>query len=508
MFSRKSSSIENSKWFFCAVTIFLSVLLYIKNGYQTGLGDGPEFLTFALKYQHPELYKNDLFMQSMLGMGWNERTFFGLFFSVFPNLEWAGFVAHVFITIGIVAGTLIVSNYILNNLLWATIATMTILLPLQNIDLGSTTLYFNNIQGESFANLFCIWAFVCWLYNKKSWSIVMIVAATFFHPLIGLQVFIMFLGAYVFTILLTKNTSDLKIVVYASVFYFVCVGWYILKILLGHQNESTNVSEAEFIDLTFHFVSSCHFEPHSFSRKGYILTIFSMVTGLFWYRKNNLFFHSILLILLLGYVIYVMGYYSNIFFIITSQWFRTTMWAIFLGIIAFFALIKKNGVVSKAVLYSSFALSLLFAFLPNKSPHYYPWINVSLKDDEIEMANACKRLTDTDAVFIQPYQFSALKYHGERASYVELFRVLRARKDIKVWYGRLFQVYHLDKETKTARNENLDKILSQNYDMLSDNDLQNLNRNGVGFAIFPVSHKSDFVTLYQNKTYKLLRIGN
>ena len=197
MFSRKSSSIENSKWFFCAVTIFLSVLLYIKNGYQTGLGDGPEFLTFALKYQHPELYKNDLFMQSMLGMGWNERTFFGLFFSVFPNLEWAGFVAHVFITIGIVAGTLIVSNYILNNLLWATIATMTILLPLQNIDLGSTTLYFNNIQGESFANLFCIWAFVCWLYNKKSWSIVMIVAATFFHPLIGLQVFIMFLGAYV-----------------------------------------------------------------------------------------------------------------------------------------------------------------------------------------------------------------------------------------------------------------------------------------------------------------------
>ena len=69
-------------------------------------------------------------------------------------------------------------------------------------------------------------------------------------------------------------------------------------------------------------------------------------------------------------------------------------------------------------------------------------------------------------------------------------------------------MYHLDKETKTARNENLDKILSQNYDMLSDNDLQNLNRNGVGFAIFPVSHKSDFVTLYQNKTYKLLRIGN
>ncbi|HTF80746.1 MAG TPA: hypothetical protein VL947_03440 [Cytophagales bacterium] len=491
-------------------SIIYVVLLYLRYGYQIGIEDGPEFLTFAKIAHDPSLYKNDLFMQSMLDMGWNERTLFGKFYAIFPNLEWAGWITHALLALAMILGIQVCAYNLLQDFWWAQLAVLTQLILFNNIEIGGNMLYFNDIQGESFANTLGVWAFAAWLYKRKPLSIVLLTVATWFHPLIGFQLFLIFTGSYLLYSFYHKTFADIKNMMLAVLAYFICAGWLILFIFIGHKSGPNMVSTHEFMDLTYKFALMCHFTPHVFSRKGYILLSICVLAGLYYFSKRHKELAAILIVLLLGYAIYAIGYYSDSYLITSSWWFRTNMWTKFLGLLALCALLQEQvkgigyKIIPILVLLLSFVLPILFV---TDNKYLFPWKDLRKDNDEIDIAIAVKNMTHKDAVFIQPFFFSALKYFGERASYVEYHRILRSRATIKIWYDRLGEVYALDKRIDVARNPLLIETMDTNYSRLTSEDLDKLKQKGVQYMItFKSTAYPGRPVLYENNTYKLIEL--
>ena len=492
------------------ISLLLTLCIYIVYGYQLGLEDGPEFLPFAKVIQNPFLYKNDLFVKSMLAMPWNERTIFGLFFSMFESLEWAGFIVHVILTFFLVLGVFKLSEVILKDFWWSLLLTLIYFLITLQIEIGSTTLYYHNIQGETFANTFIIWALVALVYQREKLTFLLIGLATYFHALIGFQSFLFITSAYLLYMLYNKDFETLKIIIYCILVYIITCSWIIVMIFMGNQSEGIGSSK-EFMDLTYHFSLKCHFDPLAFSRKGYILFLISLIAGFNFYKKQQPLVFFTFITLSAGYVIYLIGFYVNSYLITSSWWFRTNMWVMVLGQIAGMGLLKNISLINKFryLLFATVFIAIGFKITwRTEIPKMYPWNDLALENDEVKTAFACKKYSKIDDVFIHPLTFSALKYFGERASYVEYNRYVRSKKDIKVWYNRLGEVYRLNTSIETARNPDFNNLNNENYNNLKDSQLTILADKGVKYAIFSADHSSKFPCIYSNKSYKIIQIKN
>ena len=492
------------------ISLLLTLSIYLVYGYQLGLEDGPEFLPFAKVFQNPFLYKNDLFVKSMLAMPWNERTIFGLFFSMFDSLEWAGFIVHVILTFFLVLGVFKLSTVILKDVWWSLLFTLIYFFITLQIEIGSTTLYYHNIQGETFANTFIIGAWVAFVHQREKLTFLLIGLATYFHALIGFQCFLFISGAYLIYMLYTKDFEKLKNILYCILGYIITCSWIIVLIFMGNKSEGIGSSK-EFMDLTYHFSLKCHFDPLAFSRNGYMLFLISLIAGFYFYKKQQPLLFFAFITLSAGYVIYLIGFYANSYLITSSWWFRTNMWIMLLGQIAIVGLLKNISSINKFryLLFALVFIALGFKIIwLSEIPKMYPWKNLSLNNDEIKTAYACKKYSNIDDVFIHPLTFSALKYFGERASYVEYNRYVRSKKDIKVWYNRLGEVYKLNTSIETARNPDFNKVTNENYNNLKDSELSILANKGVKYAIFPLDHTSKFPCIYSNNSYKIIQIRN
>jgi hypothetical protein len=153
-------------------------------------------------------------------------------------------------------------------------------------------------------------------------------------------------------------------------------------------------------------------------------------------------------------------------------------------------------------------VAILFVCIKYKAESYmFPWENYTQLNDELDMSYQCKKLTDKDAVFIQPYEFTALKYHGQRSSYVEPDRILRKRKDIVLWYNRLGSVYGLYNTKQLARNPYFIVERASAYKKLRAADLAKFKSEGVNYIIvYADMNYKNALLLYKNKTYQLLKL--
>jgi hypothetical protein len=492
-------------WFLIAPIFTLAI--YLIYGYQTGLDDSVEFLTFSKVINQPTLYSKDLFMQSMLGMQWNERTCFSYFFSLFPDFIWWGFIINTLLAYLLCVGVLLLSNYFLVNKFWTILSASTILFFLHNIDLGANTLYYNNIQGESFANTIIVWALLSICQRKILLTYILLVIATLFHPLIGLLLFLNTTAAFLGLIFIQKENVHLKSTIYSIFLYLIGCAWLLILIFKGHNN-SAQVSELDFFNYTYNFTLGIHFNPIYFFRKGYLLHILLAIMAIIYFKKTNRYFLFFICSLLIGYFIYTIGFYFQNYLITSSWWFRTTMWLKLLGIISTFAILK-DIVTEKWHSYLSILsiIGLLTMIYINwdKNHRLYPWVDTEFYNDELNMAINCKKLCDKNALFVQPIEFSALKFYGERSSFVEYPRIVRAKNEIKIWYDRLNIVYNL-KGIQLHRNPVFAEQVNAIYDIQSDVNLRKYTNKGITHLILHSNHITKLPVIYKNNKYKLVKI--
>lgn len=145
----------------------------------------------------------------------------------------------------------------------------------------------------------------------------------------------------------------------------------------------------------------------------------------------------------------------------------------FLGVVAFFGFAEQFwGSVS--MLHSSFEKPVLISLsilswviilnFSNHLPYKVPFQLFGMKeqDDIISICEKIKDVTPHDAVFIQPFENTELKFYAQRSSYIEFKANVRNRKFIQEWYNRIQFIYSISTEN-AEQGFTLQKKANENY---------------------------------------------
>jgi hypothetical protein len=213
-----------------------------------------------------------------------------------------------------------------------------------------------------------------------------------------------------------------------------------IKFAQGQQIIS-NLSDKEFINIAYYFCMPHHFIPSYLSKKGILLSVPLVIASIYFYSKKEKSILIFLLTILSGIAIYIFGtYIYESFLIMSSWWFRTTIWIKIIGFVAVAGMITSYYKIKEYNKYKE-SERLIFLFLtialinwvvifPDSIPlnNRYHFLKNALQDSDVKISNEIKNKIPKEAVFIQPALFSALKYYGEKSSYIEYLTPAR-RKD-------------------------------------------------------------------------------
>jgi hypothetical protein len=99
---------------------------------------------------------------------------------------------------------------------------------------------------------------------------------------------------------------------------------------------------------------------------------------------------------------------------------------------------EQVGIIAVAIL--SWIIILQFN---EHLPYHVPFqlFGMKQKDDMIAICEQIKEKTPADAVFIQPFDNTELKFYGQRSSFVEFKANVRHKNFVGEWYRRIQIVY-------------------------------------------------------------------
>ena len=71
-------------------------------------------------------------------------------------------------------------------------------------------------------------------------------------------------------------------------------------------------------------------------------------------------------------------------------------------------------------------------------------------EEEIAICKKAQITTEKNAVFIIPFEFTAMKFYGQRSCYVEFKAIAKNQRDIALWYQRIQRVYGLNYQAQNS----------------------------------------------------------
>ncbi|MDX2191402.1 MAG: hypothetical protein SFY32_16230 [Bacteroidota bacterium] len=440
--------------------VILTVFLIARFGYEFGTGDSAEFIPFILKLHNSNLYRHDLFVNSMNQMYVNERTFFMYFFyPTFINPEWCFWILFLINTFLVIKGLYHIYQYIINSQFIAYCLLILTLFPIGDIEIGAITIHHNSFQGASIATCLAIWSFYFILIKGVNFlSTILLICASFFHPIVGFQAFSLIYGGYFLNQLIDKKIIFSEYL--HLLLYVLTAGIWILLIINFQNNKICQLSDIEFINYTYKYYLDIHFDPSLFSKKGYVLLVPSLIAGMIISLKSERYLFIIMTIYLIGVILYLYGFYSNNYYLISSWWFRSNIW---IKIIAFPLIIKFLQPYFFKIKFNRYLTLLFLSFIilvdvflnSNKvmnNPYHFPFSQYKNINDEISFAIQIGKHTPIDAIIIHPIDMTAIKYYALRSSWVEFPRIVRDKCDIKLWYSRIQMLYNLPHTVNIGRN--------------------------------------------------------
>ena len=315
-----------------AVILYISVIA--SHGYIYGHQDMMEIVPYVKFLLDPDLYTQDFYVQQISQHVPNERIGFVTLLSWFgwPN-PWVYWILHGIISMVLICGMLKVAFHYLSDAWLSFLTVLFCLTLLYHINLGGNELYYNALIPSLLAKSTGIWSLYLFLSNKKAVSLLLLFPILFIQPLVGLQLFILLVGSWV----LDRKKAILanKTILSATCFFALCAGVWIFFLRQGAM-----VPPEAYFDI-IQFRLSHHFIPSAFGVRNYAIIVPLVCLGwLFFVMKKDTLRHFFL-IAILGAVLYAFG--AQVLMdemIISSQWFKTTIWLEFLSIIAVMVIVK------------------------------------------------------------------------------------------------------------------------------------------------------------------------
>ncbi|WMJ74789.1 DUF6798 domain-containing protein [Cytophagaceae bacterium ABcell3] len=498
---------------------FMWAILVLFQGYQIGTETHSEFLSYSVHLKESTILTNDLFIQSIKAAGWNEHMVSASILSFFyPFQETIVLILHILATVGIVIGMLrLCSHFIQNTYLSYTVVLLTLLIS-YNANTGGDEMWRNSLQGASIAKALGIWAIVLVLSDKIVKGTALTMASTLLEPIIGLHLFLLFIPVFIYQVYVSQRVPLFEAIL--SVFFYVlCAGVFIWSIRFSQGEQAlASIANTDYISLVYKFRHPEFYHPLHFSKQGILLMLFLIPIGLVYFHQKDQRVFVMLMTIVFGTFIYIGGLYQDSMLIISSWWFRTMIWAKLLGFIAVAGLLEKHFlkrsikenkrlevfVIGSACLAAGMLFSIFQEALPGDKPYHFSSSNLRA-NPETDIALQIREKTPKNAVFIQPLEFTALKYYGKRASYVD-FQTLPKRRDyLPTWKQRLKEVYniHLDLPEKGPQ---LKKPAYAGLISLDEDGLMRLKAKGVTHLLTYKEHHLHLRIVAGNDIYKVYEL--
>lgn len=433
--------------------IFAWSLLILRFGYQYGTGDQVELLPYVLYLNDSTLYPHDFFIHGLHAQQPNERTVMTHLLLPFVNhLEIVCLLLQFLVSVVLILGIEQLALRFVKNKYTAWLIVLTALIPLNDYTLGNVEIYSECLQAGSLATAIIVWVINLFLDKRYTLASVLMSVASIIQILDGLDVMLLLsLVLLIFTI--QRKATIKQFATFVGIFVGTALVYMVL-ILKAKGGEGT-LSNEQLFSILFEFRHPHHFIFSTFSKlKIAVFLILSFIGLVYFFRKSSTLFYFIA-VGLLGVIVYaVITDVFHTIFIANFQFYKATQWIKLLGVIALFAYIE--GMIGE---YKNFKLPLwlergkltagtvicftIIIFFADKLPYKVPYQILGLKerDDAITICEAIKANTVKDAVFVQPFDDTALKYHAQRSSYVEFKANVRHKAFVGEWYNRIQQVY-------------------------------------------------------------------
>ncbi len=432
-----------------AVLLYAIVLLY--QGYIYGSGDQTQILPCLYAQDHPEYYKGDHYVRAYLQAGVNERTVFHFILRHLGySAPWMIWIWHAVCSIALILAWLRIAAYGLKTKIFQFLGVAAVLIIGFHTSTGGNELYYNSVVPSLVAKAIGSWALFFWLEGKYRHWITGLIIATFLQPLVGLQLYMLTMLALLLSRLVEKAPS---IIPWRSLFAYIAVvlPWiFLLRINNGSQTDPEGFMEIMAFRLSHHFYPSAFGWFHLA-----VLGIMVLIAIRFYHHRLRWF----MLLIVFGCVVYTIGVeFLNQPTILYSQWFKTTIWLEAFAFLAVSVRFEKwlirferfdkfwyAAPVFLLLLVGTYRLSGWFGSSPQCM---LPFSEV--QSAEVDISLKAKDVTDIDAVFIVPVEFSAFRWYAKRSLYIDYKALFHKEEFLKSWYNRIGDIYAFSSKEKAS----------------------------------------------------------
>lgn len=433
--------------------LFVWSLLILRFGYRFGTGDQVEVLPYTLLLNDPSLYPHDFVLQALHATVPNERTVIAYLLLPFVNhLEIACFLLHLLTTVLLVTGLMRLAEGFIQQRLIAWLAVPVSLIVFNDYGLGNLELYTDCLQAGFISVAIIAWALVFLFNQRYTLAVLLMSVASIMHGLEGLDVM-----AVLFVLLMLsvqRNEITLTRFMSLSFLYLLIAGGYLVTLFVAKQGDSS-VSNKEFFEIMYRFRHPHHFIFSLFPKFKMAVFFLLTISALLYFRKHAASMFQFLLISTVGLILYIISVdgLQNVF-IGNFQFYRVTPWMKFFGVLAFFGwmvpyipkfrLSAFTQSLEKPIYAAGVVMSwLIICFVSTALPFKvdYQLFGLKNKNDMISICRDIKLQIPRDAVFVQPFENSELKYYSERSSYVEFKANVHDKKYVGEWYRRIQLVF-------------------------------------------------------------------
>lgn len=466
-----------------AFAILLWALLIVKYGYTYGTNDHIELLPYVLFLKNPALFPHDLFIQSLNASIPNERTVMAHLLLPFAgHLNITVFVLHFLNTALLILALIKLAGRFIDNKYISWLAVFVSVLLLNDKGLGNVDLYTPAIQASDVSCMIIAWALNIFLDRKYQLAAVLMSAATFIHVLEGFDVMAVLCGAMLLKWLWDKEINFRQVLSFFGIYFFTA-GIYLFFIYKAKTGGGDAMSSHELFEIMFAFRHPHHFIFSTFPLFNKLLFVFCIAAGLLYYRSRSLDLFQFIAISALGVFVYIICVdVLHLVFIANFQWYKVVQWTKFLALVAAFAYVSnylsayfanENRLFNYLIMGASIGV-----LIGGNGKNLFKTGYKQHNENEIALCSKMKDLTPIDAVFVQPFEMTALKFYGQRSSYVEFKAIAKNQKDLKIWYERIQEVFGLNYEVD-KNGFDMQWKADEHLDNLGEGQLATLKKEGV-----------------------------
>lgn len=485
--------------------IVIYIFIILAHGYIFGHRDMIEITPYVKYLLHPELFQNDFFIQHLAKSYPNERYAFVHLLELLgdPN-PWIYWGLHLLFSFLLISGFLNIAELFIKEKKLVYFAALLCFIGLYPYNLGGNDVYNNMLTPGFVAGSMAIWSLYYLIRAYDHRAILLLIPVTFIHPLVGLQLFLIYVGIFAIRLITKQFFVKSKSLILSLLAYIFTAGVWMYWLFQTFSKGQT--TDASFYDI-IQFRLAHHFLPDAFGWKNYLLLVPMFLIGWHLNLKRSARLFWFFNVTLLGLIIYTIGveqFHSSFF--ISTQWFKATIWLKILSTIAI-VFVGNQAVMrflpkwkSKLVNLGMILLGISGIFLGIKfndrhaDTRDFPWMGIY--NDAQKIAIKAKALTPIDAVFLTPPNYTYLKHYGERSTYVDYKAIVHHKNAMKLWFERTKDVFQF----KGTEKNSLERLNNANLP-IDKNSIRKFQTLGVTHLITETPLKDGRLLSQEGKYY-------